>query len=202
MAQATVTYFHHSGFSVGCGSTLMVFDYWRGERNEVSGGQALSEADFMGYDQVLFFVSHEHPDHYDRVIYDFQHLNFVHYIIAADMPAEAQGDRMAAGDHRTYGDASVTAYASTDLGVSFYVEIEGMHIFHAGDLNLWHWREESTLRQITQAENLFYAAVKPLIGKTIDICMFPVDPRMGGMYEAGANHFIMTCKPHVFIPMH
>lgn len=200
--QATITYFHHSGFTVGCGGTLLVFDYWRGERNEVSGGLALSEADFKGYSQVLFFVSHEHPDHYDRVIYDFQHLNFVHYIIAGDMPAEAQGDRMDVGDRRTYGDVTVTAYASTDLGVSFYVEIDGLHIFHAGDLNLWHWREESTLRQITQAENLFYAAVKPLIGKPIDICMFPVDPRMGGMYEAGANHFIMTCKPHVFIPMH
>lgn len=200
--EATITYFHQSGFSVGCGGTLLVFDYWRGERNEVKGSLALSEADFAGYSQVLFFVSHEHPDHFDRVIYDFSHLNFVHYIIAADMPADAQGDRMGVGDERVYGGVKVTAYASTDLGVSFYVEAGGLRIFHAGDLNLWHWREESTLRQITQAENLYYEAVKPLIGKPIDICMFPVDPRMGGMYEAGANHFIMTCKPHVFIPMH
>ncbi len=200
--QATVTYFHHSGFTVGCADTLMVFDYWRGERNEISGSLALSENDFKGYKQVLFFISHEHPDHYDRVVYDFKHLNYVRYIIASDMPPEAEGDRMSVGDVRHYGDARITAFASTDLGVSFYVEINGLHIFHAGDLNLWHWREESTLRQITQAENLFYEAVKPITGKPIDICMFPVDPRMGGMYEAGANHFIMTCKPHIFIPMH
>lgn len=109
---------------------------------------------------------------------------------------------MSAGDSRTYGEAKVTAFSSTDLGVSFYVEINGLYIFHAGDLNLWHWREESTLRQITQAENYFYEAVKPIAARPIDVCMFPVDPRMGGMYEAGANHFIMTCKPHVFIPMH
>ena len=200
--QVTVTYFHHSGFAVGCAGTLMIFDYWRGENNELSGSLALSEADFKGYSQILFFVSHEHPDHYDRVIYDFKYLNSVHYIIAADMPAEAEGDRMDVGDVRQYGNAIITAYASTDLGVSFYVEVGGLCIFHAGDLNLWHWREESTLRQITQAENLYYEAVKPLAGKHIDLCMFPVDPRMGGMYEAGANHFIMTCKPHVFIPMH
>ena len=200
--QATVTYFHHSGFTVGCADTLMVFDYWRGERNEINGSLALSENDFKGYKQVLFFISHEHPDHYDRVVYDFKHLNYVRYIIASDMPPEAEGDRMSVGDVRHYGDARITAFASTDLGVSFYVEINGLHIFHAGDLNLWHWREESTLRQITQAENLFYEAVKPITGKPIDICMFPVDPRMGGMYEAGANHFIMTCKPHIFIPMH
>lgn len=200
--QVTVTYFHHSGFSVGCADTLMVFDYWRGEHQEISGNLALSDADFKGYAQVLFFISHEHPDHYDRVVYDFKHLNYVHYIIASDMPMDAYGDRMAPGDTRFYGSAKITAYESTDLGVSFYVEIDGLYIFHAGDLNLWHWREESTLRQITQAENLYYAAVKPLIGKPIDLCMFPLDPRMGGMYEAGANHFIMTCKPHVFIPMH
>ena len=200
--QATVTYLHHSGFMVSAADTLMIFDYWRGENNNLTGNAALSEADLKGYKQVLFFVTHEHPDHYDRVIYDFKHLNNVHYIIAADMPLEAYGDRMAEGEKRTYGDAVVTAYGSTDLGVSFYVEIDGLHIFHAGDLNLWHWREESTLRQITQAENLYYAAVQPLIGKPIDVCMFPVDPRMGGMFEAGANHFIMTCKPRVFIPMH
>ena len=200
--QVTVTYFHHSGFSVGCGDTLLIFDYWRGERNEISGRLALNEDDFKGYRQVLFFVSHEHPDHYDRVIYDFRQLDYVKYIIASDMPISAEGDRMSAGDVRTYGDATVTAFGSTDLGVSFYVEIDGLHIFHAGDLNLWHWREESTMRQITQAENLYYEAVKPIAGKPIDICVFPVDPRMGGMYEAGANHFIMTCKPHVFIPMH
>lgn len=200
--QVSVTYFHHSGFSVGCGDTLMVFDYWRGENQELQGQLLLSEADFKNYKQVLFFVSHEHPDHYDRVIYDFKHLNYVHYILASDMPAEAEGDRIAVGEKRTYGDALITAYASTDLGVSFYVEINGLRIFHAGDLNLWHWREESTLRQITQAENLFYSAVATLVGKPIDLCMFPLDPRMGGMFEAGPNHFIMTCKPRVFIPMH
>ena len=200
--QATVTFFHHSGFSVGCADTLLIFDYWRGEHGEITDSLALSENDFKGFKQVLFFISHEHPDHYDRVVYDFKHLDFVHYIIADDMPLTAEGDRMAVGDQREYGDVKVTAYGSTDLGVSFYVEVGGLCIFHAGDLNLWHWREESTLRQITQAENLFYNAVKALNGKRIDICMFPVDPRMGGMYEAGANHFIMTCKPSVFIPMH
>lgn len=200
--QVAVTYFHHSGFMVAVDSTLLIFDYWRGENNELSADTALCEADIKGYKQVLFFVTHEHPDHFDQVIYDYKAYNFVHYIIADDMPLTAYGDRMAAGDRRTYGDVRVTAYGSTDLGVSFYVEAGDTRIFHAGDLNLWHWREESTLRQITQAENLYYAAVEPLIGQPIDLCMFPLDPRMGGMFEAGANHFIMTCKPRVFIPMH
>lgn len=200
--KATVTYFHHSGFSVAVGDTLMVFDYWRGENGEVGDTAALSENDFKGFDQVLFFVSHEHPDHYDRVIYDFEHLSKVRYIIADDMPADAKGDRIGTGETRRYGDVKVRAYGSTDLGVSFYINCGGLNIFFAGDLNLWHWREESTLRQITQAEHLYYACVEQMLGQPIDLCMFPVDPRMGGMYEAGANHFIMAMKPRVFIPMH
>ena len=27
----TVTYYHHSGFSVASGDVLLVFDYWRGK---------------------------------------------------------------------------------------------------------------------------------------------------------------------------
>ncbi|MBR5383235.1 MAG: MBL fold metallo-hydrolase [Clostridia bacterium] len=198
----SVTYLFHSGFMVSCADNLMVFDYWRGENGELDRSLCLSANDLQGFKQVLFFISHAHPDHYDQAVYDFKNMESVHYIIASDMPAEAQGDRLAPGDTRRYGDVTVTAYDSTDLGVSFYVEVEGRHIFHAGDLNLWHWRETSKLREITLAENQFYDAVKPLIGKPIDVCMFPVDSRMGAMFEAGANYFIMSCKPSVFIPMH
>ena len=76
--QVTVTYFHHSGFMAAVEDTLLIFDYWRGEKNNLTGETALSEADLKGYRQVLFFVTHEHPDHYDQVIYDFKHLNYVH----------------------------------------------------------------------------------------------------------------------------
>lgn len=200
--KATVTYFHHSGFSVAVGDTLLVFDYWRGENGEIKDAAALSESDFKGFEQVLFFVSHEHPDHFDQVIYEFKHLSKVHYIIADDMPADAHGDRIGLGETRRYGDVKIRAYGSTDLGVSFYISCGGLNIFFAGDLNLWHWREESTLRQITQAEHMYYACVEQMLGNPVDLCFFPVDPRMGGMYEAGANHFVMAMKPRVFIPMH
>ena len=52
--KATVTYFHHSGFMVAVGETLMVFDYWRGENGEIRESAALSENDFKGFEQVLF----------------------------------------------------------------------------------------------------------------------------------------------------
>ena len=200
--KATVTYFHHSGFSVAVDSTLLVFDYWRGDNNEVREEDALTQNDFKDFEQVLFFVSHEHPDHFDPAIYEFKHLKKVRYIIADDMPDDAHGERIGVGEVRRYGDVKVKAFGSTDLGVSFYISAGGLNIFFAGDLNLWHWREESTLRQITQAEHRYYGCVEQILGNPMDLCFFPVDPRMGGMYEAGANHFIMALKPRVFIPMH
>ena len=109
---------------------------------------------------------------------------------------------MKPGDTLTVGDAEIRVFDSTDKGVSFYVSLYGLNIFHAGDLNLWHWREESTLREIAQAEKDFYAAMAPIDHLPMDIAMFPVDPRMGGLYEAGANYFVMSVKPRVFLPMH
>ncbi len=201
--KAIVTYFHHSGFTVAVGKTLLIFDYWRGENGELDEKAQLSGRDFEGYDQILVFVSHDHEDHFDEVIYSWDHEHLpMTYIVSDDLPIGKRGKRMKPGDEMTVGDAKIHAYDSTDKGVSFYVTVGGLHIFHAGDLNLWHWRDESTLREIARAERDYYAAVAPIEGLPMDICMFPVDPRMGGMYDAGANHFIMAVKPRLFIPMH
>ena len=97
---------------------------------------------------------------------------------------------------------SVTAFDSTDLGVSFLLNIHGKKVFHAGDLNFWHWRDESSLKEIEEAEMEFIRAVKPISRESVDIAFFPVDPRQGTMFEAGANYFILQVKPRLLIPMH
>ena len=201
--QATVTYFFHSGFSVAVEDTLLIFDYWRGDQGQLPRRAWITDWELKKYEQVLVFVSHDHEDHFDEAIYawDYEHLPIT-YIVADDLPIGKRGRRMKPGDALTVGPAAVQAFDSTDKGVSFYVTVGDVHIFHAGDLNLWHWRDESTLREINQAENDYYEAVAPIEHLPIDIAMFPVDPRMGGLYDAGANHFVMAVKPRVFIPMH
>ena len=200
---AVVTYYHHSGFTVEVMDTLLVFDYWRGENGELPEKVQLREQDLAGHKRVLVFVSHSHEDHFDDIIYswDYQRLGIT-YIISDDLPIGKRGKRVKPGDTLTVGDAEIRVFDSTDKGVSFYVSLYGLNIFHAGDLNLWHWREESTLREIAQAEKDFYAAMAPIDHLPMDIAMFPVDPRMGGLYEAGANYFVMSVKPRVFLPMH
>ncbi len=199
----SVTYHYHSGFSVQVDSTLLVFDYWEGENRELPPAARLTADSFKAFSQVFVFVTHAHPDHLDQVIYTWMEGNPVTYIVASDTPIGIRGKRLAPGDSLLLApNVRVTAYGSTDMGVSYLVDIGGLRIFHAGDLNLWHWREESTLREIEAAEKAFEEAVKPLIGQRIDLCMFPVDPRMGAMFDAGANQFILSVKPRLFLPMH
>ena len=200
---AMVTFYHHSGFAVEVGKNLLIFDYWRGEKLELPQRTWIKNDDLAKYEKILVFVSHDHEDHFDEAIYGWDSENLpITYIISDDLPLTRKGNRMKPGDEITVDDIEIRAYDSTDKGVSFYVTVEGLHIFHAGDLNLWHWREESSLREIAQAERAYYEAVAPIERLPIDIAMFPVDPRMGGLFDAGANHFIMAVKPRLFIPMH
>ena len=58
------------------------------------------------------------------------------------------------------------------------------------------------MQEIEEADEEFRKAVQPLSRESIDVAFFPVDPRQGTMFEAGANYFILTVKPRILIPMH
>ena len=58
------------------------------------------------------------------------------------------------------------------------------------------------MQEIEEADAEFRRAVQPIAREKIDVAFFPVDPRQGPMFEAGANYFILTVKPRILIPMH
>ena len=58
------------------------------------------------------------------------------------------------------------------------------------------------MQEIEEADAEFRKAVQPISKEKIDVAFFPVDPRQGTMFEAGANYFILTVKPRILIPMH
>ena len=125
------------------------------------------------------------------------------YLVSYDMPVGTRGKRVSPGDELILSPrVKVKAFDSTDLGVSFLVDLQGIKIFHAGDLNFWHWREESTVKEIEEADEAFRRAVDPIMKETIDLAFFPVDPRQGRLFDAGVNYFILSVKPRVLIPMH
>ena len=200
-----ITYLRHSGVAVRTHDTLLVFDDAQGppqDSDALANGRITRQL-IATHARTIFFVSHAHADHFNPAIYDLPGEEAgAHYVLGYDLPKKYRGNRLKPGDTRKVAGIAVTAYGSTDEGVSFLVDVDGWSIFHAGDLNLWHWREESTPKEIEQAEKDFYAATAPLIGQEIDFAFFPVDPRMGEMSDAGALYFLMHVKPRVMIPMH
>ena len=203
MTDFLVTHYYHSGFSVSGGNTILIFDYWQGEADELPEEVRLTPEALAAYERIFVFISHDHPDHLDPVVFSWKDLPGIQYIVSSDMPVGTRGRRMAPGDTLALSDdTEVTAFDSTDLGVSFLVSFRGLQIFHAGDLNFWHWRDESTMKEIEEADAEFRKALDPLRDHPVDLAFFPLDPRQGSLFEAGANFFILSIKPRILIPMH
>ena len=198
MKDIAVTYLGGSGFLVAMGDVGLLFDASEhGHDMRILPEKEALEA----FRKLYVFVSHAHDDHFSESIYSLCGENAV-YIVGFDVPQPHRGVRMNPGDEQGFGPVHVRAFGSTDEGVSFLIECAGIKLFHAGDLNLWHWRDESSVLEIEAAEKRFYECVAPIPKSKIDVAFFPVDPRQGSMYDAGAGYFIMDVKPRIFIPMH
>ena len=198
MKDIAIEYLGGSGFLVAIGETGLLFDASEhgGDKRILPEKETLAQ-----FKKLYVFVSHRHDDHFSETIYDLCGEDAV-YIVGFDVPQPYRGVRMNPGEERGFGSVNVHACGSTDEGVSFLVEYAGVTLFHAGDLNFWHWRDESSINEIKAAEKAFYDCVEQIPHKDIDVAFFPVDPRQGSMYDAGAGYFVMTVKPRVMIPMH
>ena len=90
MKSMTITYYHHSGFSVASGDLLLVFDYWRGKNVRLPDEMGITPDTLARFNQVYVFISHEHEDHFDRVVYRWEQYAPVTYIIADSLPEDAR----------------------------------------------------------------------------------------------------------------
>ena len=98
----------------------------------------------------------------------------------------------------------IKAFGSTDSGISFLIEAEGKTPFPCGDLNNWHWKDESTPEEVAEAEQNYLKELGDLAKATdkLDATMFPVDPRIGTDFMRGAQQFVDHIKTNIFVPMH
>ena len=96
---------------------------------------------------------------------------------------------------------TVETLPSTDEGVAFLVSLEGNTIFHAGDLNWWHWEGEDKAWNRNMEVN-FKRYCEPLRGRHMDLAMFPVDPRLGEDGFRGAWYFLELTDTACLLPVH
>lgn len=119
-------------------------------------------------------------------------------------PAKDSVHILAPGE--TYKDANIyiKAFASTDIGNSYAVEIGGKRIFHAGDLNAWLWLDDSSEEEIKEARESYVRIISDIKKEypDFDLVMFPVDSRLGREYWWGARYFVNNILTKLFVPMH
>ncbi|MCD8090886.1 MAG: MBL fold metallo-hydrolase [Clostridiales bacterium] len=186
-----VSYLHHSGFFVELESCCLLFDYWEGEIPPTPK-------------KLYVFVSHSHGDHYNPEIFKLRENRDVTFILASEIRCKDKGSDIITIKPKTeitVDSVKVETLKSTDSGVAFIVEAEGLSIFHAGDLNLWLWKEE-TKQYNNNMKALFEKYISPLKGRSFDIGFIPLDPRQEEYYCLGMDRFLETADFKAVFPMH
>lgn len=206
-SKAKITYLFHSGYAVETMEHFFIFDYYQpfhSVKRSISDGIITSEY-LTIKKNVLVFSSHAHADHFDPIILDWAKDNpEIDYVLSSDIPlAETtlKHHIVSAYQEIKVGNVTIKTFGSTDQGVSFLIETDGLSIFHAGDLNWWHWSGESREEQLA-AENNFKAEIGKIIGQNISIAFFPIDRRLEEAYCMGAEYFATKLKPTILLPMH
>ena len=193
-----ITYLDHSGFAVDLGDKLLIFDYYRGE---LPAGTS---------DRKLYvFSSHAHQDHFQKKIFAWSGDRDVTYILSKDIRKNAAAKNapgegvyyLAPRQELTLDGLSVRTLRSTDAGVAFLVEAEGKTIYHAGDLNWWHWEEETDTYNRFMKE-AYQKEIGMLEGMHIDAAFVPLDPRLDREYYWGLGWFMRHTDTDVVFPMH
>ena len=201
-----LTYIFHSGYMLEAKNCILIFDFWKDAANKVVQHK-LAET----HKRVYFLASHFHQDHFNPEILSMQvPKGEKKIILSCDIYRRRRADKQDAtaflrkGESYTDDFLSIHAFGSTDSGVSFLVELEGINLFHAGDLNNWHWESESTEQEVRKMEGDFKAILNEIKIKhpRTDLTLFPVDPRLGNDFYRGARQWLETIPTRFFAPMH
>lgn len=202
-----IWYLYHSGFAVKTGNKLLIFDYFndRAANNQSSlYNGVFNSSDFRKLD-VYVFVSHQHHDHFNPVIFSWmKHNPNMRLIISSDIKScNPQDNILLAEPEKKYviQDINIKTFKSTDEGTAFLIKTDGINLFHSGDLHWWHWDGEPDWWN-NQMEQQYKIQIEKLKNYHIDFAFLPVDPRQRKFSLLGLNWFLneVPCS-HVF-PMH
>ena len=199
-----VTFLAHSGCLVELPGRCLLFDWWKGALPPLPDKP------------LLVFASHVHPDHFDPQIFALDDgRRDVTFLLAKDIrltPRHRErwgvGDGTAArcrslggGEHLELPGLAVDTLFSTDEGVAFAVTADGQTVYHAGDLNWWHWEGEPEAANRDMAAR-FRRYLAPLEGRRIDFAFAPLDPRLEDAYDRGLVWLLSRCDVRRAFPIH
>ncbi len=157
----------------------------------------------IDYDKsVYFFVTHGHADHYDVAISNYAKQT-VRYVLSDDIiaPSVLRAPIMVQPDEiYQVDDMIVRTFGSTDLGVSYLIDLNGVSILHSGDLNWWHWQNDDEVTQLKEAAD--FKAIVDRLPDHIDVAFVPYDPRLEGAEHYSFDYYLSTKKVRHIVPIH
>ena len=206
---ATIWHLGHSGVAVETAGHLLIFDY--SDDRPVIGrrpglGSGVVEAEELAGERAVVFFSHEHHDHFwPDAIGWLQQAPGLRFVVS---PEVAQVDRryaaragvvdvLAPDTERRVGALRIETLRSTDSGVAFLVEVDGLLIYHAGDHSSWSWG-----RQAGEVDRFVEEELRPLHGRVIDIAFQVADPRFSDTGWGGVVAFAHRLAPRLLVPIH
>ena len=95
---------------------------------------------------MVVFASHSHPDHYSEEIFRWSRgKENISYVLSDDINLETTNmiQMVAPYESHQVNGLMISTLSSTDMGVSYLVEMDGINIFFAGDLHWWYWNDDT-----------------------------------------------------------
>ncbi len=187
-----VEYIYHSGYTIETDRYFLVFDYFRGDIHIPTDKT------------VIVFVSHGHPDHYNDEIFKWSNENSnLTYVLSDDIDIQSTEriTRIAPYETKVVNGVKIDTLLSTDMGVAYILNLDGISIFFAGDLHWWYWDDDSKSEK-RRMEMAFKSEIARIKGLNADLAFFPVDSRLGEYYYLGGEYFINEVNPSIFFPLH
>jgi ankyrin repeat protein len=138
--EAIVWYLGHCGWAVKTKNYFLIFDYWQyGEKPDEPGilNGHINPNEIRDA-QVYVFVSHEHYDHFDQIIFEWKKtMKNINYIFGWQMENGQDYIYINPGEPTKIGELDIITRLTRN-GVSnqgFLVKVDGIVIYHSGDDN-------------------------------------------------------------------
>jgi ankyrin repeat protein len=198
--EAHIYYLGHAGWAVETKNNVLIFDYFKVSNPAdtpglINGG--IDPAEFEGK-KVTVFVSHNHSDHFDKSILGWNgKIKNLTYVFGEKPDSAFACELIGPRESRVINGIDVSTIKSTDAGVAFFVAVDGITIFHAGD----HANSQSDLAGPFTPEIDYLAGS----ARNVDIAFEPVCgcgfPELECVRK-GIYYSVEKLSPKVLFPMH
>lgn len=203
-SKASIWYLGHSGWGIRTSNHFLIFDYFEGlskpDKPCLKNGyiDPVELAKVLGDTKIFVFSSHEHGDHYDTTIFGWREVfDNITYVLGHQPENQNGYEYLPPHTDKSIGDIHIWTINSTDAGVGYLIDVDGLTIFHAGD----HANREIGL-QADYTDEIDYLSE---LNKPIDMAFLPITGCSLGTPESvkeGVYYALRKLNPKIFYPQH